>query len=175
MAARRGSHSFGSVTLPGKAAAWLRPLALATLLGVLPDSPAAAQAVFPEANAKALTGIRSFDAKAAVFTWLNMTDDRSRFLSQADSVFHGGIGRAGAVVDVAAPNYLFCELWVAEASGLVAYAWNVSYYVHELTGVHRLEWRTGGMVTVGRNNFSAQSAATVCVDAFSTEWRRQNP
>jgi hypothetical protein len=145
------------------------------LLAVWAPAPAGAQAVFPEQNARALAGVRAFDAKAAVFTWLNMPDDRSRFLSQADSTFHAGLARAGAVVDPAAPNYLFCELWVAEASGLVAYSWNVSYYVHELTSVHRLEWRVGGMVTVGRNNFTPQSATTVCVDAFATEWRRRNP
>ena len=153
------------------------PPALGFLMVVLALShaPASAQAAFPEENARALTGVRAFDAKAAVFTWLNMPEDRARFLNQADSVFHLGITRAGAAVDRAAPNYLFCELWVAEASGLVAYAWNVSYYMHELAGVHSLQWRQGGMVTVGRNNFTPQSAATVCVDAFTAEWRRRNP
>ena len=150
-------------------------LILSLLLVVAAPEAASAQATFPEDNARALTGIRAFDGKVAIFTWLNMQEDRTRFLSQADSVFQGGLTRTGVAVDAGAPNYLFCELWVAEASGLIAYAWNVSYYLHELTGVHRLEWRTGGMVTVGRNNFTAQSAATVCVDAFSNEWRRRNP
>jgi hypothetical protein len=160
----------------------VRSLTRAALVGLAltlasPVGPriAGAQAAFPEDNVRALTEVRAFDAKAAVFTWLNMPEDRSVFLGAADSVFQGGLTRAGVSVDPAAPNYLFCELWVAEASGLVAYAWNVSYYVHELAGVHRLEWRSGGMVTVGRNNFSAQSAATVCVDTFTTEWRRRNP
>jgi hypothetical protein len=149
---------------------------LLSILALGSPPPAAAQAAtFPEENAKALTGVRAFDAKVAIFTWLNMPEERQRFLNQADSIFRAGIVRTGVAVDPAAPNYLFCELWVAEASGLIAYAWNVSYYLHELAGVHRLEWRTGGMVTVGRNNFSAQSASTACVEAFAREWRMRNP
>jgi hypothetical protein len=156
----------------------MAPFAAALLLALTLSNPArtAAQAAtFPEENAKSLAGVRSFDAKVAIFTWLNMPEERSRFLNQADSIFRAGLSRTGVSVDPAAPNYLFCELWVAEASGLIAYAWNVSYYLHELAGVHRLEWRTGGMVTVGRNNFSAQAAATACVDAFAREWRTRNP
>jgi hypothetical protein len=150
--------------------------ALLLVLALLNPAPVRAQAAtFPEENAKSLTGVRAFDAKVAIFTWLNMPEERQRFLNQADSIFRSGIVRAGVAVDPAAPNYLFCELWVAEASGLIAYAWNVSYYLHELAGVHRLEWRTGGMVTVGRNNFSAQSAANACVEAFAREWRIRNP
>jgi hypothetical protein len=168
MAARSRPRSVPGLASPAT-------LGAVALLLAISHGWASAQATFPEENAKALAGVRAFDAKAAVFTWLNMPEDRARFLNQADSVFHLGITRAGATVDRAAPNYLFCELWVAEASGLVAYAWNVSYYVHELAGVHRLEWRQGGMVTVGRNNFTPQSSATVCVDAFTAEWRRRNP
>jgi hypothetical protein len=148
-------------------------LALAAL--ALGTGEAAAQAAFPEENPRALAGVRAFDAKAAVYTWLNMSDDRARFLDVADDLFKAGVRQSGAAVDASAPNYLFCELWLAESSGLIAYAWNVSYYVHELAGVHRLEWRTGGMVTIGTNNFSPQAAVTSCVSAFTDEWRRRNP
>ena len=149
--------------------------ALALALTLLVPAPGQAQALFPEDNGRALTGVRGVDAKVAIFTWLNMPEDRANFLSRADSVFQAGIMRGGVLVDASAPNYLFCELWLAEASGLIAYAWNVSYYIHELAGVHRLEWRTGGMVTVGRNNFNASAVATACVDAFTKEWRIRNP
>jgi len=147
-------------------------LALA-LLGA-PSPRLHAQATFPEGNGAALVGVRAFDAKAAVFTWLNMPEDRAAFVNRADSVFRASLPPA-VTVDASAPNYLFCELWVADASGLIAFAWNVSYYIHELSGVHRLDWRTGGMITIGRNNFSAPAATKVCVDAFLAEWTRRNP
>ena len=151
------------------------PLQWAISLLVLTPIAAESQGVFPEFNGEALTGVQSVDARVLVYTWLSVEGSRDNFSSNAQTAFELGLRRDGIVVDPGAPNYLFCELMVAQRSGVVAYSWHVTYYSYELADVHVLRWRTGGIVTVGPTNFDAEEAAGDCVDGFANEWLKQNP
>lgn len=134
-----------------------------------------AQAVFPDANGAALADVAAFDAHASSSAWLNMEQDRDLFDKNVQRAFELGLRRDGVRVEASAPNYLFCNLAVAHASGLIAYAWQLEYYSFELVGVHQLLWETGGIVTVGRSNFDADAAVEECIDGFANEWLRWNP
>jgi hypothetical protein len=149
------------------------PLLVAVLL--TPSDAAVGQAVFPEENGQALKGVQAVDAIVEIQTWLGMTGDRDRLEQNIQSAFALGLRRDRVRVDSSAANYLFCELKFAEASGLVAYSYDLAYYSFELSGVHRLLWTTGGIVTVGRSNFTPEAVAKTCVDAFANEWLRWNP
>jgi hypothetical protein len=144
--------------------------------GLAMSAPATGQtAIFPVENGRALAGIQAFDARVSILTWLEVRDDRDRLRNNMQAAFELALRRDGVVVDRGAPNYLICELWMAESSGLLSYVWIVNYYDFEPQGVHRLLWRSGGIVTVGRTNFSAESAAKSCADGFAIEWLKWNP
>ena len=51
----------------------------------------------------------------------------------------------------------------------------VEYFTYQTSDVHILEWRTGGIVTVGSANFTAELVAGNCVDAFANGWLKWNP
>lgn len=110
-----------------------------------------------------------------VLGWLEVEVDRERFGERGQAAFELGLRRDGVVVDVAAPNYLFCFITATESGGIVSYAWDLAYYRFELDDVHTLLWTTGGIVSVGVNNFSAESFVDLCVDGFANEWLKQNP
>jgi hypothetical protein len=154
----------------------MRFLTVVLSCGIALSAPAAAQtAVFPGDNGRALAGIKAFDAIVRIATWLDVRDDRERATENMQAAFELALRRDGAVVDQGAPNYLICELWVSESSGLMTYVWLLNYYDFEREGVHRLLWRTGGIATVGASNFSAESAVKNCADAFANEWLKWNP
>jgi hypothetical protein len=135
---------------------------------------ARAQAIFPEENGKVLAGVTSFDASVSLSTWLNVPDDRPRFRTNAQSAFELALRRDGVIVEVAAPNFI-CRIKAAHNTGLIVYAWDVEYYDYQRAGVHVLQWTAGGIVTVGRNNFTPQAAIQECSNAFANEWLKQNP
>jgi hypothetical protein len=152
---------------------FLRTLTVCCLL-VAPGL-ASAQ-VFPELNGKSLAGVRAFDAHVVLQVWLAMTQDKDRFEKNVQSAFELALRRDGVVVDQKAPNYLFCDLKFAEGgSGLVAYSYQVAYYTVELQGPHRLQWVSGGMVTVGKSKLTEESVAKDCADIFANEWLKWNP
>ena len=132
---------------------------------------------FPEQNGVALRGVEEFDASVVVLTWLNMDEDSERFRDNADSDFVLALRRDGIRVESSAPNYLFCEINLAGLadSSLVAYTWKIKFYDYTIDGLHVLLWETGGIVTVGRTNFTPESAVELCADAFASEWLRWNP
>jgi hypothetical protein len=138
------------------------------------QSPAL-QGVFPEANDRALAGVKVVDARVVIGTWLEMTEDRDRLRSNAQSAFELGLRRDGVVVESSAPNYLHCRVSFAEAEGIVVYAYNVEYFEFATTGAHRLLWRSSGIVSVGRGNFSAAEVANYCSDSFGNAWLKWNP
>jgi len=137
--------------------------------------PAAAQAVFPEFNDRALAGVKTVDARVIFDTWLEMVDDRNRIRSNIQSAFELGLRRDGVSVDADAPNYLLCRMSFAQSGGLIAYVFTVEYFDFASSGVHPLLWRSGGIVTVGRNKFSPDEAAKSCSDTFANAWLKWNP
>lgn len=141
-----------------------------SIAGQSTDRPA----VFPEDNDAALAGIKTVDAGVVIGNWLKMSDDRNRMESNIQTAFELALRRDGVAVDVAAPNYLNCRLSFAFASGLIAYAYSVEYFDFATTGVHRLLWRSSGMVTIGQNNLTADSVAKVCGDTFANAWLKWN-
>lgn len=147
----------------------------AVIGGLVPA--ASAQSFFPEENGVALAGVQAFDASVRVLTWLAMDGDRELFMDNADSDFVLALRRDGVRVEPSAPNYLFCEIKLAglSSSSLVAYSWSIAFYDFTSDGLHALQWTTGGIVTVGRNNFTAESAIEGCADAFASERLRWNP
>ena len=58
---------------------------------------------------------------------------------------------------------------------IVVYAWGVEYYDYNPVGLNAFLWRSGGIVTVGRNNFTPELAVEECENAFASEWLRWNP
>ena len=135
-----------------------------------------AQAVFPMFNGEALEGVQSFNALVSIPTWFNVSEDRERFRTNVQSYFELALRRDGVTVDGAVPNALLCEVWASESDGgLVSYTYIVKYFTLSSFGVHRLEWRQGGVVTVGRRNFSAADVAQDCADTFANEWLKRNP
>jgi hypothetical protein len=144
-------------------------------LAIISIMPLNAQAVFPEKNGAVLAGVDAVDAYIVVATWMNVAGDRERFADNAQAAFRLGLRRDGVRVEVSAPNYLICELSMAQSGGVVAYHYRLRYHTWAPSGVHALQWETGGMVTVGRSNFGHEGAAQVCVDDFSSEWLKWNP
>ena len=149
-------------------------LILVLALIMLP-AESTAQAVLPTLNGQALEGVRSFDTHVRIATWLVEDEDRDRLRDNATSTFELALRRDGVVVDREAPNYLICEIWAAQSGGTMVYTYIVNYYTYALSGVHRLEWRGGGIVTVGRRNFSTREVGQDCADTFANEWLRWNP
>ena len=144
---------------------------------LLPPSASHAQATFPQGNEVALAGVRSFDARVVVQVWLEMEDDQERFRQNAQTAFELGLRRDGVTVTTDAPNYLLCTFRLTSSdSGLIIYSYGVQYFAFNFDGgVHALLWEDGGMVTVGRDNFSAPYAASDCVNNFANAWLAQNP
>lgn len=145
------------------------------LAAVLAPSSVSGQAVFPDANGQTLKGVLAVDAHALPVTWLNVELDRSTFEGNVQAAFELGLRRDGVRVESAAPNYLLCELSVAQNRGLIAYSWQLSYYGFASKGVHPLLWEASGIVTVGVDNFDGDAATEECVDRFAREWLRWNP
>ncbi len=152
---------------------WIQALIVCGTLMLVDE--AAAQAVFPSENGKVLAGLKMADATVQILTWLGMDGDRDRLKRNIQSAFELALRRDGLVVDGNAPNFLFCELKFARSGGVIAYAYQVTYYEFEANGVHRLLWSHGGIVTVGRETFDTEQVAKDCVDAFSNEWLKRNP
>ncbi len=149
--------------------------ALLGCIALLVPSGLSGQAVFPEMNGASLTGIAAVDAIAISVTWLDMDRDRSNFDQNLQATFELGLRRDGVRVEKNAPNYLFCEIKVAQSDGLTAYSWDLNYYEYVSDGVYPLLWSTGGIVTVGSSNFDAEAAVEECVDGFASEWLKWNP
>ena len=151
-------------------------LALITLVGIGESVPAVSAQVFPDGNGAALAGVEAFDASVVVVTWLSMDRDRERFQENANASFILALRRDGVRVETSVPNYLFCSISAAEAlDTTTAYHWSVQYYDYNATGLHTLLWETGGIVTVGLDNFTPESTIEECANAFASEWLRWNP
>jgi hypothetical protein len=60
-------------------------------------------------------------------------------------------------------------------TGLVTFAYDVSYWDYNPIGLHTLLWNKSGIVQVGLDNFSADYVAKVCADEFANDWLAQNP
>ena len=132
--------------------------------------------IFPEENGASLAGVEEFDARVLVLVWLSMDGDEERFQANANASFILALRRDGVRVESSAPNYLRCDIAVAEVlDTTAAYHWSVQYYDFNATGLHTLRWTTGGIVTVGLNNFTAESTIEGCANAFTSEWLRWNP
>ena len=134
-----------------------------------------AQALFPSSNGKALAGVKAVDAIVEIQAWLGMDGERERFQANVQSAFELGLRRDGLVVEKNAPNYLFCEVKLAQAGGIISYSYQVTYYIFETAGVHRLLWKDGGIVTGGRNKIGIEDVAKNCVDTIANEWLKWNP
>jgi len=157
---------------------------LACLLGLMPVADVAAQAespvgngaaVFPVDNGHVLTGVDAVDAQVLLLNWLDMDGDARAFRAAANAEFRSAIRQLGVSVQGQVSHFLFCELKVAGVgAGGVVYSWAVGYYEFVVGGAHRLEWTTGGIVKVGRRNFSASAAIDECVEGFGREWTRWN-
>ena len=130
---------------------------------------------FPDGNGAALAGVYEFDARVIVSTWLEIDSKRDRFRENAETAFILALRRDGVRVEITAPNYLYCYIKAADVlDSVVAYAWSVEYYDYNPDGLNALLWRSGGIVTVGRNNFTSESAVEECENAFASEWLRWN-
>ena len=155
------------------------PKTVAFLFGTLLLLPSVshAQDLFPRENAGALAGVESFDAQVSIqsWNWLGMEGDQERFRDSANTAFQSGLRRAGVMVTFSVENVLFCRLKLANAEGLIVYSYEISFYEWVTAGLHRLLWSRGGIVRVGRDDFSAEDVAGTCVDAFTSEWHEQNP
>jgi hypothetical protein len=163
----------------------LRFVVLAAALGALAPRPASAQdgfsaetgaAVFPVANGRVLTGVTAVDAQVLVLNWLEMDGaGQTEFKDAAQAAFRDAVRAVGVAPDRRA-NFLFCELKVAGVGrGAVVYSWSLGYYEYVVGGAHHLQWTTGGIVRVGRTNFSPAAAVEECADGFRREWTRWNP
>ena len=104
-----------------------------------------------------------------------MDGDSAQFQENANNAFVLGLRRDGVRVDTAAPNYLFCRLWIASRNSIVTYVWELEYYLFNPEGLNLLLWEAGGIVTVGSTSFTPATAAEECVNAFASEWLRWNP
>ncbi len=146
----------------------MRMLPLLALLLVF-GLPLSAQ-YFPSDNGIALLGIHEFDAAVLVRTWLNMEGDRQTFQDNVQRDFILSLRRDGIKVDKAAPNYLICNFSGTQRDTIIGYVWRVEYYEYNPEGLHQLLWMTGGIVSIGRDLFSAEDVAEECGDAFANEW-----
>ena len=161
----------------------LARLALAVLLGVVAVGPASAQsafpsdngaAVFPANNGRILAGVTEVDAQVLVLNWLEMGEGQDGFRAAAQEAFRAAVGATGVAPDRNA-NFLFCELQVAGVGrAAVVYSWSVGYYEFVVGGAHHLQWTTGGIVRVGRTNFTPAAAIEECAAGFRSEWTRWN-
>jgi hypothetical protein len=155
----------------------LRPLhrlLLAALLAALFAREAAAQAVFPASNGQILAGVTDVDAQVLVLNWLALEGSQDEFRDAAQTAFRSAVKTLGVAPDKNA-NFLFCELKVVGVGTAVVYSWDVGYYEFVVGGAHHLQWTTGGIVRVGRSNFTAAAAIEECADGFRREWTRWNP
>lgn len=151
-------------------------LLLAGILAACAWRPAAAQSVFPAANGEALAGVTAVDAQVLVLNWLEVKGDQEAFRARAQPAFAQAIRGLGLSVADDAPNFLFCELKVAEApDGSIVYAWAIGYYEFVVAGAHRLQWTTGGIVRVAGGRFTGRTAVEECTDGFRREWSKANP
>jgi hypothetical protein len=154
-------------------------LAVSVVLALLPAAAGAQgampAAVFPENNGRVLAGVRTFDAQFIISAWLNEPRGRDRVESNAQAAFELALRRDGVAVDASAPNYLFCEVSLANNGGLVFYHWSVQFYEFRADGLQQLQWTTGGVATVGERNFEDAEPARDCADAFANEWLKWNP
>lgn len=148
---------------------------LALALALLSFTRVEGQAVFPAANGEALAGVSRVDAQALVLNWLDLEGDRGAFGREADRAFRAALPSFGVQVDGDVSHFLFCELKLAGAGGAVVYSWAVGLYEFVVGGAHRLQWTTGGIVRVGRANFSPRVAVEECAEGFRREWTRWNP
>lgn len=130
---------------------------------------------FPETNGAALRGVTSFDAQFIADTWLNVEADEERFEARGEAAFERGIRGVGVDVDTAAPNYLFCVISATQRGDIVFYNYSVDYHLYREEGIQPLEWTGGGIVSIGVDGFTADEAASDCVEAFATVWRENNP
>ena len=151
----------------------MRSLVPLTLLLSIPTTLNAQ--IFPSDNGEALAEIEDFDASVEVATWLEMDGDPFQFQESASRAFVLALRRDGVRVETSAPNYLFCRLYTALSDSIVTYVWKLEFYYYNSEGLHLLLWETGGIVTVGSNNFTPATAIEECVDAFASEWLRWNP
>jgi hypothetical protein len=173
-----GVHAYAtSSTVRGQM--FSRELCAAVFAALISTTAAAqsseAEAVFPESNGRALAGVKAFDAKVVIETWLSMARDREVARENAQAAFELGLRRDGVVVEGAAPNFLFCTLSFAQSGGIIFYSWRVEYYDYRRTGVIPLIWTSGGIATVGSGKFSDEEPAKDCADTFANEWLKWNP
>ena len=131
--------------------------------------------IFPSENGEALSGVREFDARVSVQTWLNMDGDRADFGNNAESAFILALRRDEIRVERDAPNYLYCKIWTAKRQSVIAYVWQLEFYLFNPEGVHLLVWSNGGIATVGISGFTSNTATEECANAFASEWLRWNP
>lgn len=134
-----------------------------------------AQSYFPERNGISLKGVTEFDAKASITGWLNVEGDFDKFHLDLQTAFQSALRGDGVVIDKNAPNYLFCEITVAQVNEIVMYKFQVLFYEFNSNSLNQLLWSDGGIATVEREGFSYQSVAQDCKDVFSREWLKQNP
>jgi hypothetical protein len=161
----------------------LRGLAVAFLLGAATAAGASAQSVFPSDNGAAvfpvnngeiLAGVTAVDAQVLVLNWLEMGPALNEFKDAAQTAFRSAVRTLGVVPDGNA-NFLFCELKVVGIGrAAVVYSWSLGYYEYVVGGAHHLQWTTGGIVRVGRTNFSPAAAVEECAAGFKLEWSRWN-
>ena len=152
-------------------------LAIITLVVIGGSVPGVGGAqIFPDANGASLAGVEEFDAAVAVLVWLSMDEDEETFRANANASFILALRRDGVRVESSAPNYLLCNIAVAKVlDTTAAYYWSIQYYDYNATGLHTLLWMTGGISTVGLNNFTPESTIEGCANAFASEWLRWNP
>lgn len=151
----------------------MRIAAVLAAAALLPSS--ALSQVFPEANGAALGGVREFDARFVTDVWLEVAADQERFEARGQVAFERGVRGAGPEVIESAPNYLYCVISATQRGDIVFYNYDVDYHVAREQGLQPLEWTAGGIASIGVNNFTADEAATDCVETFSRVWREQNP
>ncbi|WLD56897.1 hypothetical protein NFC81_09150 [Salinispirillum sp. LH 10-3-1] len=162
------------MTMDGTKNSKAKPLAALLLLVFL--SSATSSQVFPELNGIALKGVEKVDARFVVLNWLNVQLNIDDFRTNGQSALELALRRDGVVVDPSAPNYLICYVFASEPQpGIVSYTNLIEFYEYSITDVHRLQWRSGGASTVGRNGFDAGTVARTCSDSFVGEWLKQNP
>lgn len=97
------------------------------------------------------------------------------FKENGQRAFELALRRDGVVVERAALNFLSCYVNASESNGLITYAWAVRFWDFSSEGLQTLLWEASGLVTLGRNNFTADSAAQDCADGFANAWLAQNP
>ena len=146
-------------------------LALAAVLPTVAQS----QQYFPEGNGAALRGVTSFDARFVADAWLEVEGDEARFEARGEAAFERGVRAVGVNVATDAPNYLFCVVSVAQRDGIVFYNYAVDYHLFRDEGLQPLEWSGGGVASIGSGDFTAEEAASDCVETFARAWREHNP